>query len=96
MSEQYATKEATVAKLKELGFIEVDGETLDSPKNDQYGLPVVQAYVYQCGNGYWCVDVWGDGWQAPIVWHGPKADWDTSDTTEEFIAWSDTNYPGWR
>lgn len=95
MSEQYAGKAVTVTKLKELGFIEADDEFFDSPKNDQYGLPIIRVYIYQCQNGYWCVDA-DRGWKAPIVWYGPKADWDTADTTEEFIAWLDTNYPGWR
>lgn len=33
--------------------------------------------VYTCGLGYCCVVVDDDIWQAPIVWAGPRATWDT-------------------
>ena len=48
--EAYATKDATVAALEQLGFTRVIPDKLffDSPKNDAYGMPVVQAFVYQC------------------------------------------------
>lgn len=97
--EQYATKEATVAALESLGFVRVVPKELffDSPKNDAYGMPVVQAYVYQCRNRYWCVALDGDyDYKAPIVWDGPRAEWDKSDTTVDFVKWLDKHYSGWR
>ena len=97
--EQYATKEATVAALESLGFVRVAPKKsfFDSPKSDAYGMPVVQAYVYRCRNGYWCVALDGDGgYEAPIAWNGPRADWDKSDTTADFVKLLDKCYSGWR
>ena len=91
---EYASFEATHAKLLELGFLPTDGETYDSPNNDKYGIPVVQVYIYQCNYGYYCVDVYGD-YRAPIIWDGPKAIWDRVDSTKEFIEWLNSNYPNW-
>ena len=95
--EAYATKDATVAALEQLGFTRVVPDELffDSPKNDEFGMPVVQAFVYQCPNKYWCVDLEG-AFRAPIVWSGPQASWDTTDTTQGFIDWLDQNNTGWR
>ena len=77
--EAYATKEATAAALVSLGFIRFDDVWFDSPKEDEFGGPMVQCRIYQCSNKYWCVDVSGavDGFEAPIVWNGAKADWIT-------------------
>ncbi len=96
--EAYATKDATVATLKQLGFVQVVPNELffDSPKSDEYDMPVVQAFVYQCPNKYWCVALDGDSFSAPIVWNGPRANWDKTDTTEEFVQWLDKHYTGWR
>jgi hypothetical protein len=99
--EHYASKEKTLAALKALGFIALPEEPedhrvfLDSPKQDAYHLPVVQVSIYQCRNGYWCVDADG-GFKAPCIWDGPKADWDKSDTLSDFVAWLNANHPGWR
>lgn len=96
---EYATKEATLAFLKNIGFelLGSDSEEpifLDSPGKDIHGC-IVQIHVYQCNNGYYCVDVDG-GWRAPAIWNGPKADWDKKDTSEEFVAYLDRYFPGWR
>ena len=94
--ESYATKAATIEFLTSIGFKPVDEEFYDSPKNDaDYGMPVIQLYVYQCNNGYYCVDADG-GFRAPVVWDGPVAAWDKSNTGDEFIEWLNTNCPGWR
>lgn len=92
----YATKEDTVKTLTDLGFIRVSvgGDYFDAPKQ-RNGFPIVQARVYQCRLGYHCVDLEG-GFMAPCVWTGPKADWDTSDTTQEFVAWLDKHFPNWK
>lgn len=102
MSKDYATYEATVAALVGLGFkgiAETDNTPVrffDSPKNmPGFNFPVIQAYIYQCNSGYWCVELEG-GFRAPCVWNGPKADWDTTDTTAKFTAWLDLKHPGWR
>lgn len=102
--EAWASKEATLSALTALGFIQVslgeedrkDSEVfLDSPKDDGFG-PVVQVRAYRCRLGYWCVAADFDGFQAPVVWNGPRADYDKSNPTDEFIAHLDTYYPGWR
>lgn len=101
MSEAYATREATVQTLLGLGFQPVPEENgayarfFDSPKRDGFNMPVIQAHPYQCNNGYWCVSLEG-GFKAPCVWNGPRAEWDKSDTTAEFVTFLDTNHPGWR
>lgn len=96
--ESYATKEATEAFLVSLGFKPLETATgvvfYDSPGEDVFGT-IVQVHVYQCNNGYYCVDVDG-GWRAPVVWNGPKAEWDKKDTSEEFVAYLDLYFPGWR
>lgn len=94
--ESYASLQDTVAALQQLGFQRVEEDSLffDSPKSDWAGS-IVQAHVYQCRNDYWCVDLDG-GYCAPIVWNGPRADWDTTNTTEEFVAFLDKEFPGWR
>ena len=92
---EYATRDATVKVLMGLGFTQVaDSDFFDSPNSVQ-GIPVVQAYIYQCRNGYYCVDLDG-GFRAPCVWDGPKADWDDSDTTEDFVKWLNDMFPDWK
>lgn len=97
--EKYATKEATIKALESLGFIRVNNEScfFDSPKDCPYHhISVVQAYIYQCSNEYWCVELDGEHvFKAPCVWNGPKADWDRSDTLQEFKQYLDDHYPGW-
>lgn len=96
--ESYASREATAAFLESLGFKSLETTTgvvfYDSPGEDVFGT-IVQVHVYQCNNGYYCVDVDG-GWRAPVVWNGPKAEWDKKDTSEEFVAYLDLYFPGWR
>ena len=92
--EGHATKEDTIAFLLSLGFTKVTEEFYDSPGVDVYG-PIVQVYVYECSNGYYCVDADG-GFKAPVVWSGPKADWDTSDPGQDFITHLDKYFPNWR
>lgn len=85
----YATKEQTTAKLIELGFTP-QGDLFVSP-----GKTPVTASIYLCRAGYYCVDIGPGAYQAPIVWNGPVADWDTSDTSEEFIKFMKKHFPGW-
>lgn len=95
----YATFAATTAALLSLGFIQHEDAPhfFDSPKEDSYGMPVVQAYVYECSAGYHCVDLDGCAeYSAPVVWNGPRAEWDTSNSLEDFVAWLDKYYSGWR
>lgn len=100
--ESYATREQTIAALQGLGFSLLPGEAgdhhifLDSPKLDEYELPVVQVSVYQCQNGYWCVDVDGGGFKAPCVWHGPRAEFDKTDYLSVLVSYLDKYFPGWR
>ena len=94
---EYATKEATIEALLSLGFTKlkhIDNSFVSSGK-DSAGFTIAKAVVYLCRNDYYCVDVNG-GWQAPIVWNGPKAEWDTTDTTAEFVNWLDEHFAGWR
>ena len=93
--EGYATKEDTIKFLKELGFIEIDSSTYNSPNSDSYGMHVAQVYIYKCVNGYYCVDVEG-GYKAPVVWSGPRADWDTSDPGQDFVNYLNKYFPTWR
>lgn len=98
--EHYASKEATLSALESLGFIQLpqngnDRLFLDSPKSDEFG-PVVQASIYQCRNGYWCVSLDCGSFMAPCIWNGPKADWDKSDTLTDFVGWLNKEHPGWR
>ena len=98
--ERYATKEATAAALVSLGFIRFDDVWFDSPKSTEIGSPVVQCHIYQCANQYWCVDIdvagANVGWSAPIIWDGPRADWDKSNELDEFVAWLDEANPAWK
>lgn len=98
--EKFASFEATVAALVGLGFVRVSSEScfFDSPKEcSRYHMPVVQAYVHQCSKEYWCVELDGEhAFNAPCVWNGPKADWDHSNTLQEFTQYLDNHYPGWR
>ena len=109
--EHYASKTRTEEVLTSLGFTySASADMWGSPKRHPgpigpFGLedvPVCQVAMYQCRNGYWCVETYATvvdgsgGWQAPIAWDGPKADWDNSDTTDDFIKYLDENYQGWR
>ncbi len=91
---EYATKEDTIAFLLSLGFTKVTEDFYDSPGVDEHGS-IVQVYIYVCGNGYYCVDADG-GFLAPVVWSGPKADWDDSDPGRDFITYLDKYFPNWR
>lgn len=100
--EHYASKEDTIKTLEGLGFIQLPKKEedsiifFDSPKNiKDFDMPVIQANIYQCRNGYWCVGLEG-GFKAPCIWNGPKADWDKSDTLTDFIEWLDKHHRGWR
>lgn len=93
--ESYASEEKTVQCLLDLGFIHVRDNLFDSPKNDKYDLPVVQVAIYRCSGNYFCVDVDG-GFMAPIVWDGPKADWDNSNPTQEFEDFLNKEYGVWK
>jgi len=90
-----ASLAASQAALRSLGFIQLSATCFDSPMSDEHDMPIVQADLYECSSGYWCVSLEGD-YCAPIVWNGPKAAWDKSDTLAEFIAWLDANNVGWR
>ena len=88
---EWATKEGTVNKLLELGFT-------PGPRNNWFtskNKPDLVAKVYECAAGYFCICV-DNAWQAPIVWSGPKADWDSLDCSDEFVGFLDEFYPGWR
>lgn len=84
------TKQKNVDILLALGFIvEVDqgpedGVFLDSPKNDKYHMPVIQAYVYPNQTGAWSVDLDG-GFMAPAF-----------ENEELLIEHLDLFHPGWR
>ena len=91
---EYATKEDTIAFLLSLGFTEVTEDFYDSPGVDEHGS-IVQVHIYLCTNGYYCVDVDG-GYKAPVVWSGPKADWDTSDPGQDFVNYLNKYFPNWR
>jgi hypothetical protein len=100
--EAYATLKDTIAALSSLGFIhfEVDGQHyMDSSREDAWGGPVAQLYLYKCGYGYYCVEVNAvevSGFSAPVVWSGPRAAWDQSNPLDEFVKWLDKYVPGWR
>ena len=96
--EKYASYQDSREVLEELGFVPLsdaaDETVFDSPGEDWVGS-VIQVQLYQCRNNYWCVDA-DNGFMAPIVWNGPRADWDDSDTKMEFTKWLDKNHPGWK
>ena len=98
--ERYATKEATAAALVSLGFIRFNDVCFDSPNETETGSPVIQCHIYRCANQYWCVDIdvadSNAGWSAPIVWDGPRADWDKSDPLHEFVERITQANPAWR
>ena len=98
--EHYASKEDTAAVLVKLGFIRFDDVWFDSPAEDEFGMPVVQVWIYQCRENYWCVETTGRSsnmaYSSTIVWKGPKADWDKMDETVEFVEMLDKEFPGWR
>ncbi len=95
--ENYASFKDTVAVLEGLGFKQVDepAKFWDSPNIGEYNMPVIQARIYQTPAGYWAVDLEGM-WKAPVVWKGPKAKWDKSDTTKDFVLFLDQQCKGWR
>lgn len=99
--EHYATIQDTLKVLGDLGFTGTDKQAgfLDSPKSNVVNgveVPVAQLRIYTCNTGYCCVEHVPGGWQAPVVWNGPKAEWDIIDTTQEFIDYLNEVAPGWR
>ena len=92
--EKYATLEASAEVLKSLGFTSDDNKTFHSPGKNEKGS-VARALIYKCRNGYYGVDVEG-GWQAPVVWHGPSAEWGLTDVSREFTDWLNQHFPGWK
>lgn len=99
--EKYASLKDTAQFLKNLGFVDLDGDFkfFDSPGTvnvGDYKMSVVQVHVYRCLYGFYCVDIDGGGYMKPIVWHGPKADWDESDVGQEFVQYLDKHFSGWR
>ena len=99
--ERYASKEASIAALNSLGFVQIVEEEygehifFDSPKENYWRMPVVQISIYKSNAGYWCVDVEG-GYRAPCVWKGSRAEWDKTHTLVEFTKFLDANHPGWK
>lgn len=85
----FATFAATADALGKLNIGEhglfVQLNSLDIETGEFYldyktetGIRETVGRIYECGGGYHCVAVCGDIWQAPIVWSGPRAPWDTS------------------
>ena len=96
--EAWASKQDTIEALTSIGF-ELYHERarnvfMDSPRKDEFGA-IVQLRIYKCQNGYYCVDA-DDSWMAPVVWKGDRADYDKSNPLEEFVAFLDKQFPGWR
>lgn len=88
-----ATFDATVDALVKLNLKEHGLffwlHSLDAKTGDFFlgykveaGLRVTVGRIYECRNGYHCVVINGDVWQAPIVWNGSRASWDTSTDAE--------------
>ena len=95
MSLSWASKEATEAVLKELGFTQIEPLVWETPEQwrDREFDCEIQAMVYLSNAGYYCVTLDGEGaWSAPVTWAGPKADWDKSDVRDEFVAWMNKYY----
>ena len=96
--EAWASKKDTIEALISIGFDEAQEIRgciyMDTLKQDEFGS-VLQCRIYECNNGYYCVDA-DDSWFAPVVWKGPRADYDNSNPLEDFIAFLDRNFPGWR
>ena len=102
--EAYATLKDTLAALQSIGFSKIDEVNghvyMDSPKGTNMGA-VAQLHVCQLARSkYWVVDVTTaeivNGFVAPVVWEGPKAQWDNSKPLDEFVEWLDEYAPGWR
>ncbi len=92
--EQWASKEDTINTLLGLGFTRIENSVLDSGYASS-GTNRALITIYQCGLFYFCVAVNAEGWQAPVVWNGPRATWDDSNPTYEFVAYLNKHYPGW-
>lgn len=93
--ERYASKPDTLNALKSMSepdFLvgleaSIDDDDIDGTIEvtaDQR-VDVYYVSIYKCGLGYWCVMVDGCVWGAPIVWNGPRADYDT-ETNEQIAA----------
>lgn len=93
---EFATLAATVDALGKLNMEEhglvfrlhsLDVETgeLFLDYKAEAGQRETVGRIYESRNGYCCVAVDGDIWQAPVVWNGPRASWDTS-TNAELLA----------
>lgn len=92
--EAYASFTDTVNTLNSLGHedrLRVDSSGIDAEYGDfvlhfKCGdkWRVTEGQVYQCGLGYYCVSIDETIWQAPVVWNGPRAAWDTS-TNESLL-----------
>lgn len=93
LHEEWSSWNDTVKVLESLGFTALQGQ--ENHFLSKTGKTI--AKVYLCRAGYWCVVVnpseaidWTVGiWGAPVVWHGPKAEWDkktNSDLRREFHA----------
>lgn len=91
--EAYASFTDTVNALKSLrneDKLRVHSDGVDEEYGDFVLLfklgdkwNVTEGRVYQCGLGYYCVSVDETIWRAPVVWNGPRADWD--DSTNESL-----------
>ena len=101
--EHYASKKDTVNALLKLGLVRseinpkliVTTKTKKDPETDIHS-PLAVFRIYQSGYGYWCVEHVPGGWQAPVVWNGPKAEWDQINPTQEFTDYLNEVAPGWR
>lgn len=101
--EQYASKEDTIKALLEIGLVQVESKpdyylsptSFLNPASQMY-TPVVMCRVYQCHEKWYCVQVGLNGWRAPVIWNGPKADSDKTNPIEEFVSYLNMYYPGWR
>lgn len=63
-------KNQTIDTLSRFGFIMIHdgGEVvyMDSPKKNDFRLPLVQAFIYQNANGCWLVELDG-AFKAPLI-----------------------------
>lgn len=92
----YAPLRDTLRVLDEAGF-NLHGldlaDGLDPITKAAHAEWDVFAHVYLAGSGYYCVSlrtsrdvslgVEGE-WQAPVVWFGPRAEWDKTDESADF------------
>ena len=99
--EAYASFTDTVNALSSLGHkdrLRVDPAGIDTEHGDfllyfECGDKwyMTDGRVYRCGLGYYCVSIDDTIWQAPVVWNGPRAAWDTSTNESllrEFVAFA--------